>query len=153
LASPMSFKLGVFRDAIRKALPAGDDGDAETFASVLQRGLGLTICRDFYFPYAVKIWGRPPQELSAIQARRGVAAGSLGKMVRKILRAVPGFKPKGAGRFFYPREGYGQISRAIGAAASQRGARFEFGTRVTALRLGRPHRIEFQHDGATHMLE
>src|SRR6266571_2121286 len=74
-----------------------------TFASVLEAGLGKTICRDFYFPYARKIWGVDPEQLSAVQARRRVSSGSLGKMARKVISAVPGFKPKGSGRYFYPR--------------------------------------------------
>ena len=61
----------------------------ESFASVLQSGLGRTICRDFYFPYAEKIWGCKPEELSAVQARRRVRAGSLGKLCKKVLSAVP----------------------------------------------------------------
>ncbi len=64
----------------------------ETFASVLERGLGRTICRDFYFPYARKVWGMPPEELSVVQARRRVGASSLGKMAQKVLSSVPGLK-------------------------------------------------------------
>src|SRR5205085_3463903 len=78
-ASPLAFKAGVALDAIRKLVPRRKSGPPESFATVLEQGLGATICRDFYFPYAVKIWGRAPQELSAIQARRRVSAGSIAK--------------------------------------------------------------------------
>lgn len=127
---PVGFLAGVARDALLKPLrpKAGD-----SFASVLERGLGRTICRDFYFPYAVKMWGLAPEEIDPVQAERRVSAGSLVKMARKILHAVPGFKPPGAGRFYYPRRGYGQISEAYFEAARRAGAQVHLGTTVTAV--------------------
>ena len=126
------FALGSMMDMGRKALgPKRDEGDS--FASVLLANLGPTICRDFYFPYAWKIWGRDPATLSGIQARRRVSAGSFGKLLRKVLSAVPGLKPPGAGRFFYPRKGFGQISEAFAAQAEAQGAEFKFGWRVARL--------------------
>src|SRR5262249_24589280 len=80
-----------------------------------------------------KIWGLAPEELSATQARRRVKAGSLGKMAGKILSALPGMKPQGFGRFFYPRRGYGQISERLHEAAAGLGARFEFGAGVATV--------------------
>lgn len=152
LHCPKSFVAGVALDTIRKRFTAAST-DGESFASVLERGLGRTICRDFYFPYAVKIWGRPPQTLSAIQARRRVAAGSLGKILRKIMGIVPGFKAPGAGRFYYPRGGYGQICRAIRDAAQREGADIRLRTTVRRLTLGTPHRIEIEHEGRVETLE
>ena len=145
---PWSFGWGVAQDSLRKMRPRRRQGQAETFSSVLERGLGKTICRDFYFPYAVKIWGAPPDELSAAQAHRRVSAGSLGKMVRKILGIVPGLKAPGAGRFFYPRQGFGQISRSIAAAADELGADIQLRTTVRKLHLGQPHWIDVESRGA-----
>ena len=128
---PLSFAAGVGGDSLRKI--GGRRAPAETFEGVLEHGLGRTICRSFYFPYARKIWGLAPVELDAEQARRRVAAGSLGKMLRKVLNAVPGFKRPGAGRFFYPRNGFGSISEAYAGAAGKAGARIRTGSRVIAL--------------------
>lgn len=150
---PLSFGLGVAQDSLRKLIPHSRNGEPETFASVLERSLGRTICRDFYFPYAVKIWGAPPQELSAIQARRRVSAGSLAKMARKALNSVPGFRPPGAGRFFYPRRGFGQISRAIADAARAAGAEIRLGATVRQIHLGDRRRVEIECDGAISELE
>jgi protoporphyrinogen oxidase len=122
---PLSFGLGVLNDSIRKMLSRGSfsaNGKGENFASVLKAGLGETICNDFYFPYARKLWGVEPEELSAIQARRRVSAGSVGKIMRKVASALPGFKPSGYGRFFYPKHGYGEISDAYFRAAQRSGA-------------------------------
>jgi protoporphyrinogen oxidase len=130
LKLPPGFALGTAADLVARRLPGGAPAGEESFATVLHRGLGKTICRDFYFPYARKIWGLPPEALSAIQARRRVKAGSLGKMAGKILSAIPGMKPRGFGRFYYPRRGYGEITERYHEAARDLGARFEFGAAV-----------------------
>lgn len=126
------FALGTARDMVRRTLP-GRSSDGDTFASVLLQSLGPTICHDFYFPYARKIWGLAPEELSAVQARRRVSANSFLRLARKVLSQVPGFKRPGAGRFYYPRRGYGQISEAYARAATEAGANLCLGTRVTGL--------------------
>lgn len=149
---PLSFACGVALDSLRKFSGAGGKLP-ETFATVLEHGLGRTICRDFYFPYARKIWGLEPDELSATQAHRRVSAGSLSKMLRKVLGLVPGFKAPGAGRFFYPRGGYGQISRAIAAAATEAGADIQLGASVRRIELGTPHRIEIEVKGQSRSYE
>jgi len=127
---PPTFLAGVAVDTVRKL---ASRGEADTFAAVLQQGLGPTICRDFYFPYARKIWGVDPELLDAEQARRRVSAGSLLKMARKVLNAVPGIKKKGGGRFFYPKDGFGAISEAYRQAAEARGVRFLFRTTVAGV--------------------
>jgi protoporphyrinogen oxidase len=127
---PPKFAFGVTCDMVNRfGRPAAE----ENFATVLERGLGRTICRDFYFPYAHKIWGVPPAELDAEQARRRVSAGSLGKMVRKVLNGVAGKKAAGKGRFFYPSKGFGAISEAYGCAASRAGATIMLGSTVSGI--------------------
>ncbi len=91
---PISFSAGAALDAVRK--PFSKPG-TESFAQVLEAGLGKTICREFYFPYAEKIWGVSPDALDGEQARRRVSASSIWKMMRKVLSSVPGLKAKGAG--------------------------------------------------------
>ena len=131
LRLPPSFALGVLRDSVMGS--SRKDATA-TFASTLEQGLGRTICGEFYFPYAEKIWGIPPTQLDSEQARRRVSANSMGGMVKKLLKAVPGLAAKGSGRFFYPRNGYGQISEAYFDEATRRGVRFRFGSRATTVR-------------------
>jgi protoporphyrinogen oxidase len=125
------FALGSAVDALTKPLRGAATRD--TFASVLRTNLGPTICDHFYFPYARKIWGRDPDELSGIQARRRVGAGSVGKLIRKVLAQVPGLKKPGTGRFYYPRGGFGQISQAIADRAASLGAEMRYGRKVTSL--------------------
>jgi protoporphyrinogen oxidase len=146
LQVPLSFTFGVLQDSLIKLTSKA--GPEESFAAVLERGLGRTICNDFYFPYARKIWGVEPDMLDPEQARRRVSTGSLSKMVRKVLSAVPGFKPKGAGRFFYPRCGFGAISEAYGEAASEAGAKLYTETSLTGIELGsREHTVWIRNSG------
>ena len=129
---PPQFALGVASDVIRKLLH-DSHSQTETFSSLLEHALGRTICRDFYFPYAKEIWGIPPEAISVAQARRRISANSLSKMFRKVASSIPGLKPPGAGRFYYPRFGYGEISECLYKAAAAAGAEFRFGTRITAI--------------------
>jgi protoporphyrinogen oxidase len=144
---PPSFVAGVLVDAVRKPF-AGNGGEA-SFASILERGLGRTICRDFYFPYARKIWGLSPTALDPEQAKRRVSSGSIGKMVRRVLGALPGMRRPGAGRFFYPRRGYGQISEALHHAALDAGATVRLDANVTAVAMegNRVRHVEVESDG------
>lgn len=119
------FALGMARDMILGKIVSRDEGD--TYASVLLANLGPTMSHHFYFPYGRKMWGRDPQELSAIQARKRVSAGSFAKLIRRLL------KPVGGGNYYYMREGYGQISRAYAQAATERGADLALGWTVTAI--------------------
>lgn len=129
---PPGFIAGVLTDTVRKRFAQTDV--EPSFASILERGLGQTICRDFYFPYAEKIWGLPPTELDPEQAKRRVGSGSLGKMVQRVMGALPGMpRPPGAGRFFYPRKGYGQISESLHRAAVAGGVNVQLEANVTGV--------------------
>lgn len=150
---PPSFAMGVAADGFGKLLRRRSTGDGETFESILVDGLGKTICRDFYFPYAVKLWGLEPTELSPSQARRRVAAGSLSKLMRKVMSAVPGLKPPGAGRFFYPKNGFGQITQAFADAAVELGADIRLNSQVTRVRFGSPHIVETKSGDEVETLE
>jgi protoporphyrinogen oxidase len=120
------FAAGVLFDMVAGKLKARDSSGG-TFADVLLRSLGPTICRSFYFPYARKIWGHEPDKLSGIQAQRRVSANSFAKLIRRIV------KPVGDGMFYYPRRGFGQITRAYANAASGLGATMLRNTSVDRL--------------------
>jgi protoporphyrinogen oxidase len=156
LRIPPDFLAGVGRDAFvklwRQDVPTGEDA---TFADVLQAGLGRTICRDFYFPYARKVWGCAPSELAATQARRRVGASSFAKLARKVAAAIPWLRPEGAGIFYYPRKGYGQISESLYHAAVSGGAAVHLGATVRAVQhaSGRALAVRYEHDGVLHTVE
>ena len=151
-----SFAFGSLRDMLAKKLP-GRAPEGDTFASVLRANLGPTICDEFYFPYAVKLWGRDPAELSGVQAHKRVSAGSFGKLVRKVMGAVPGLKKPGAGRFFYPVRGFGQISESYAEDARKHGAELRLGWRMTSLEAPRdasaPWRVVAECEGKSETFE
>jgi protoporphyrinogen oxidase len=136
LKLPFSFSISTAIDLVKKNLGIGQKTlDVDSFATVLEKGLGKTICREFYFPYVRKIWGLPPEEISPAQAYRRVSANSLKKMLRKILAAVPGFKQRRSGVFFYPQKGFGQICDRLYDDAKMTGAKFHLGAHITSLRM------------------
>ncbi len=147
------FAVGVGLDIFRKLLPsARPPGQADTFASVLEHGLGRTICREFYFPYARKIWGIAPDTISPIQAYKRVSAGSIGKMLKRLM---PGGSHTGGantkGIFYYPRYGFGQISQALMAAAIKAGATVQLGSPVSKIQLsGDSPRVVYTNSSGTH---
>jgi protoporphyrinogen oxidase len=127
------FALRAARDAASRVL-RGRREEGETFASVLRANLGPAICEDFYFPYARKLWGREPETLSGIQARRRVSAGTVAKLVRKVASAMPGIRPMGFGHFFYPRHGFGRIAEAYAEEARRLGGELALGWKVVEVR-------------------
>lgn len=100
-------------------------------ADAIAARLGPTVARNFYTPYLTKLWGTPPDELSAELADRRVSARSGIDVLRKALRAR---NPEGR-TFFYPRRGYGQISEAIADAAVAAGATIHLDRAVNAIDL------------------
>src|SRR5208337_4596735 len=88
------------------------------------------MAREFYFPYARKLWGLPPEELAVTTAQRRVSGSSIGKILRKVASQMPGLRKPLAGRFYYPRRGYGQISQCLYEASRKAGADYLFNARV-----------------------
>ena len=151
---PISFSSGVVLDAASKILSRSNGNGHSDFATVLEKGLGKTICRDFYFPYAKKVWGVEPNTLSAIQAQRRVSAGSIKKMIGKVLSLVPGVKRNGAGHFYYPKQGYGEISTVMAKRAVQNGADIRLRSTVREIALGDDkHKVIFETEGKTETVE
>jgi protoporphyrinogen oxidase len=134
------FAAGMMRDMVSRKISKRPEGD--TFASVLLANLGPTMCHHFYFPYARKLWGREPEQLSGIQARKRVSAGSFSKLLKRLV------KPPGGGFFYYMRRGYGQISESYATAAQSDGAEIMTGWAVTRVqRAGNCWTVTAEKDG------
>lgn len=137
LRLPIGFGSGVAKDTVLSVIsPLRTNGkDSPTFASVLEKQLGKTICQEFYFPYARKIWGLPPEEISAIQAQKRVSANSIFKIIKKVFSKPQNTGVNGKPFFYYPRKGFGQISTEYFHHAQEYGATFHFGARVKQLNI------------------
>jgi protoporphyrinogen oxidase len=120
---PPGFAAAALRDALAKPLR---QARADTFGEVVRAGLGPAMLREFYGPYATKLWGLDPGELAGDLARRRIAASSPASMLRKVIR---GARP-GARTFLYPRLGYGQIVEALANAAVAAGCEITVATPV-----------------------
>ncbi len=81
---PPSFVAGVAADAVRKRFAPAANGEA-SFASILETGLGRTICRDFYFPYASEDLGP-----AADVPRRGAGEAARGERIARQDAAASG---------------------------------------------------------------
>jgi protoporphyrinogen oxidase len=139
---PPGMAAGALRDA---ALGPLRRPGADTFSEVLLAALGPTLCERFYFPYARKIWGVDPAELSGEQARRRVGARSPGRMMAQALRRGA----RGKRSFLYPRHGYGQIWEALAGACVRVGVDLVLGTSATILSLSPDGAIAGLSDGRT----
>lgn len=132
LNAPKRFLVEALRDAAVKPFRRRR---GESFADVLHEGLGPAICERFYFPYARKMWGLEPSQLSGTQARKRVSAGSPAKLLGKMLSVVPGLRSPTAGRFFYPRGGFGRIVAALAEASRNPHAEIRTGCSPIAIHL------------------
>jgi len=148
---PPRFATSLAIDTLMKMLPRRRAGE-ETFATILQRGLGPTICDSFYYPYVQKLWGIPPSELAVKLAQRRVSGSSVSKILQKIARQTPGFKSPTSGGFYYPRSGFGQISQGLQESAVAHGAKFVMGAEVTGINCedGRVTGVRYENNGQTH---
>ena len=106
--------------------------EADTFAEVVRAGLGPTMAARFYEPYAWKLWGVDPREISGEQARRRITATTPSAVIRRVLA---GRDPE-ARTFLYPRRGFGQLWEALAGGATARGASIRLGRTAVAIERG-----------------
>ena len=124
---PPSFSLGVLRDTLAKPFRRRRGG---TFEEVLLAGLGGTIGRRFYFPYAEKLWGLPPGRLDPVQARRRISASGMGAMAARLFRS----KKAPARVFHYPERGFGQIAAETAGRIRSLGGRILCSSRIRSVK-------------------
>ncbi len=132
LKLPPAFAASLIGDMVLKKFRKKSTGP-RSFSSVLYDGLGPTISENFYFPYVRKLWGLDPDKLAVTLAERRVSGSSIGKILGKMLRMIPGLRGATTGRFYYPKKGFGQISIAMVTAAEGQGASFAFGTNIVRI--------------------
>jgi len=132
LKLPKRFGFSLLADSLFKPFRKKSTG-ARTFSTILYDGLGPTIAENFYFPYVKKLWGVDPDKLAVKLAERRISGTSVSKILFKMLRMLPGMGDETTGKFYYPRNGFGQIAQAMTNAAQDHGARFNFGANITRI--------------------
>ena len=123
---PPRFAIGSAVDTLTRPLRSTPD---DSFHGVIRAGLGPTVAQSFYGPYARKLYGVEPDELSSEVARRRVAASSPGAIVKRLTAAARGGQPT----FLYPRNGYGAIVEALAEHATSQGATIMLNRPVDAI--------------------
>lgn len=134
---PPRFALGAAFDAATGALRSPR---RDTFDEVVRAGLGPTIAREFYGPFARKLWGVGPEELAGDLARRRISARGASDIARRL---VQGREPLGR-TFLYPRLGFGQIADALFEAVRDGGVEVHLRAEVLRVDPGtsdRPARV------------
>ncbi|MGF1662521.1 MAG: protoporphyrinogen/coproporphyrinogen oxidase [Kineosporiaceae bacterium] len=117
------------RAAVDAAVATLTPARHRTFADHVTTGLGRTMGERFYFPYARKIWGVDPEQLSGEQARRRIRAASPARLLAKVLASADA----ASRTFLYPAGGFGRIAEALAAAAAGAGATIRLASPVTGL--------------------
>lgn len=97
------------------------DGDVGFERFVTSR-VGRRAYDGFYRPYAEKVWGLPPAELSQAVAKKRV---STGRPLEQLARAVAA--PLRPPVYLYPRGGMGGLTNALLAMAREAGVRVRLG--------------------------
>lgn len=143
---PLGFAARAAVDTITKPFHRAKP---DSFATAIEQRLGRTVANRFYRPYAHKLYGSPAEELAVELADRRVSARSTLDVVRNAVRAA-----SNDGRvFFYPRNGYGQISEALARAAVNAGVDLRLGSAVDSINASGPLRIGTDtHDFDTDLL-
>lgn len=125
---PPSFALGFGGDILRKPF-SSPIRTPSSFEDVLMLGLGKTICRTFYFPYAEKLWGLPPDGISPVQAHRRVGANSMIKILQKAFSSFLKLKAKKGAIFYYPIKGFNQIAESMAREIKRLGGTIRLATK------------------------
>lgn len=116
---------------------------ADTFAEVVRAGLGPTVLDRFYGPFARKLWGLGPEELSGALARVRIGRSTPAAL---LAAAGRGTAPSG---FWYPAGGFGAITDALAAEAVAAGVDLRCSAEVVELELGgSPTRITLAGGGS-----
>jgi protoporphyrinogen oxidase len=101
------------------------------FGAEAARRLGRRAARVLYGPAARKVWGLAPEALDPKLGRARVEKRGPWAVVRAALGW--GKKASAGRRYFYPREGFGQLSDGLAEQIRRRGGEVRLGVRVAGL--------------------
>lgn len=123
-STPPSLAARLVADLARAGPP---DAEASSYADVVRSGLGPTALDRFHGPMAAKLWGLPPEELSAELAFRRIGVRDRSSVAQRLVRTS-----RRSGRtFLYPRLGYGQVVDRLAESAVEAGVDIRTGTEWT----------------------
>jgi hypothetical protein len=124
LASSFDRVRSALEGALRRDRSTEDD---EGFESFVVKRVGEAAYRAFYEPYATKVWGIPPAELSQSVAKMRVSTTAPWTLVRKLLRPSQGAARDDGSFFVYPRAGVASIAGHLARELGRLGVSVECG--------------------------
>lgn len=111
---PLRLSAGIAADQLAGILGARRRRPAGSFAEAVEAGMGGTMAREFYLPYAKKLWGLPAEAISAGLAARRVPSARPGGLLAKALGGLPLISRLDPSRYFrYPAGGFGSLASAL----------------------------------------
>lgn len=112
--------------------------DINSYAGYLQQKFGKGVCDFFFLPYARKVWGIDPQEISSDIVKVRISQKGLKDTLKNILiKNSQGPDKNYVSDFYYPRNGIGAIPAALAEKAQKAGVRIHLNSRVTEMVIDR----------------
>ena len=111
---------------------------SDSFESYMENYFGRTLYRIFFRDYTTKVWGVPPQTLSANFASERIPKVRIWRALVGSLLADKTERPASSGdfdpsQFYYPRRGLGQFHAAHRRRIEERGGRIRTGCHAVAI--------------------
>lgn len=116
---------------------------------------GRTAYDLFFGPYTKKLWGIPPEEISADWAPQRISLLNLWDVVSRMLGLRTGTPRTYAIQYLYPKNGFGQIFKVIARESEKTGTKIHLNSAVTQIHRdkNRVVGVEFLADGEKKNLE
>jgi protoporphyrinogen oxidase len=128
---PLPFAARVISDQFRRRR----GGTPSDFREAVELRLGRTMAREFYVPYAAKLWGLQAGDISPRQAERRISLSG-GSLIRKVLAGLPLLGGLDRSRFFrYPVGGFRSLADGMAAGFTALGGEIRAGSAVRTVRL------------------
>ncbi|MBD3388389.1 MAG: NAD(P)-binding protein [Candidatus Altiarchaeales archaeon] len=151
LLSSACFLSYVKSRLLNRLNPQPDDN----FEEWLVNRYGRRLYQIFFEPYSTKLWGVSPREISSEWASQRISLLNLSDVILRVL-GLRKSKPRTyALKYFYPREGIGQMFRVLAAEVERLGGMIVYNARVTAVNLegDTVTSVEYELDGVKKKIE
>ena len=99
----------------------------------LTNRFGRTLYHIFFGPYTEKLWGLPPGRISADWAPQRISLLNLGDAALRLLKLKRGVPRAYADKFWYPKNGIGQMFDAISGEITRMGGKVVLSATVVGL--------------------
>ena len=127
--APPGLLAGAAADLARLALGRGPKPGPD-FASWTESRFGRTLYRTFFAGYTQKLWGIPPERLSADWAEQRISLVDIKDVARRLLPGARSNPRTYAQRYRYPRHGFGVIFERLAARLVREGGTIRSGVSV-----------------------